>query len=599
MRIVIAKGRDLWYIVSRRTYTFRGGRKMYFNSLVNIPEPKSKITYRRKNGIDYVYYEYTRVYDKTTQLTYPKRVTIGKRSENNPKKMQPNQNFLKYFPDVKLPDEMDRTSRSCSLKIGDYVVIKKILEEYNLDKILSNYFEEKDLGLFFDLAAYTIITENNAGQYYPDYAYNHPLFTPGMYIYSDTKVSDFQHSITADQSVGFLNEWNESRDHRERIYISYDATNKNCQAGDIEIIEYGHPKDDKGLPVFNYAIAYDTSNKEPLFYEKYPGSITDVSQLEFVLDKAYGYGYRHIGFILDRGYFSHKNLLELDNKGYPFVIMIKGLKSLVKSIVFENRGTFEEKRINYIDEYETYGKTIKMKMYETDERERYIHIYHSVQRESAERTQLESKIRRMKKFLNKHINQVKQFGDNFNEYFILHYDDETKKLQFVEERISVIEKESQLCGYFCIISSEKMTAKEALKLYKSRDTSEKLFSGDKSYLGNKSLRVYTDEAADAKIFIEFVALIVRNRIYTCLKEKVKEMGTKPNYMTVPAALAELEKIEMVRLTDNLYHFDHAVTKTQKTILSAFGIDEAMVKRRADEISKTLENNIRKKYLKMT
>lgn len=76
---------------------------------------------------------------------------------------------------------------------------------------------------------------------------------------------------TEEMSAGFLNEWNESRDHREKIYISYDSTNKNCQAGDIELVEYGHPKTDCGLPVFNYAVAFDTDNREPLFYEKYPG----------------------------------------------------------------------------------------------------------------------------------------------------------------------------------------------------------------------------------------------------------------------------------------------------------------------------------------
>ena len=62
----------------------------------------------------------------------------------------------------------------------------------------------------------------------------------------------------------------------------------------------------------------------------------------------------------------------------------------------------------------------------------------------------------------------------------------------------VIERENDLSGYFCIITSEKMTAKEALNLYKSRDTSEKLFRGAKSYLGDKSLRIYGDSAAESK-----------------------------------------------------------------------------------------------------
>ena len=96
------------------------------------------------------------------------------------------------------------------------------------------------------------------------------------------------HLVTIEQSTGFLNTWNESRNYREKIYISYDSTNKNCQAGDIKMVEFGHPKVDMGEPVFNYAVAYDTHNQEPLFYEKYPGSLNDISQLQFMLDKASG-----------------------------------------------------------------------------------------------------------------------------------------------------------------------------------------------------------------------------------------------------------------------------------------------------------------------
>lgn len=40
------------------------------------------------------------------------------------------------------------------------------------------------------------------------------------------------------------------KDHREKIYISYDSTNKNCQAGELQMVEFGHPKEDKGLPCF-------------------------------------------------------------------------------------------------------------------------------------------------------------------------------------------------------------------------------------------------------------------------------------------------------------------------------------------------------------
>lgn len=560
---------------------------MYLDILVKTPEAPGKITYRKKGDTTYVEFEYDRTYDPKRKYTTVKRSTIGKQSKADPGMMQPNQNFLKYFPDAEFPEEKDRTYRSSCLRIGSVVVIRKIMKDYGLPEILGQYFEEKDLGLFLDLATYSVITENNAAQYYPDYAYNHPLFTKGMKIYSDSKISEFLHSITREQSIGFLNSWNEEKDHREKIYFSYDSTNKNCQAGEIEMVEYGNAKVDQGAPIFNYSIAYDTHNQEPLFYEAYPGSINDVSQLQFMLDKAMGYGYKKIGFILDRGYFSKGNIEYMDQCGYSFVIMVKGMSSMVNELVLKNKGKFENKRIHNISDYRVSGITVKKKLYVTDEKDRYFHIYHSPSKENLEREVIESKIEQLKKFLNSHSNKEKEFGPGVERYFELYYDKEKKKFLFPIERASVIENEIDLCGYFCIITSEKMTAKEALNLYKSRDASEKLFSGDKSYLGNKSLRVYSDESASAKIFIEFIALIIRCKIYTSLKDEMKSLDKRPNYMTVPAALKELEKIEMVRQLDNIYRLDHAVTAVQKNILRAFGMDVAYIKYRASEISEKL------------
>ena len=561
---------------------------MYLDFLVKIPFVRGKITRRKKKDVVYIEYEYDRIYDPVRQYTFPKRVTIGKLSETDPELMQPNQNFLKYFPDAELPETKNRTSRSSCLRVGAYFVLRKIIEEYNLAELLGGYFEQRDLGLFLDLAVYSIIAENNAAQYYPDYIYNHPLFTNGMKQYSDSTVSDFLNSVTDDQSIGVLNSWNETRNHLEKIYISYDSTNKNCQAGDIEMVEFGHPKVDVGQPVFNYAVAYDTHNQEPLFYEKYPGSLNDISQLQFMLDKAFGYGYKKIGFILDRGYFSSENIQYMDKCGYSFVIMVKGMASLVNELVLEHKGTFESKRVNNIYEYGVYGKTVKHRLYAGDKKERYFHLYHSISKESAERAGIENRLNQMTLYLKKYQNKVKEFGPGFEKYFNLHYDEKTQAFVLPEERCSVVERELDLAGYFCIITSEKMSAKEAIELYKSRDTSEKLFRGDKSYLGNKSIWVYSEESARAKIFVEFVAMILRCRMYTKLKEEMKNLEKKPNYMTVPVALKELEKIEMVRQLDNVYRLDHAVTANQKTILNAFGLDANHIKYYASELSKELK-----------
>lgn len=563
---------------------------MYFDFLVKIPEDTGKISLNKRAGTTYVEYTYGRRYIPEKRYNVPQRTTIGKMSQNDQTMMYPNPNFLKYFPEVELPEEKDRSKRSSCLKIGAYTVIKKIIEDYKLDEMMKRIIG-RDSGLFLDLAAYSIVTENNAGQYYPDYGYNHPLFTDKMRIYSDSKVSDFITSITSDQSIEFLNEWNASRDHREKIYISYDSTNKACQAGDVEIAEFGHPKDGKEYPIFNYSIAYDRNNKEPLFYEEYPGSIVDIAQLQIMLEKAKGYGYKNAGFILDRGYFSKANLRFMDKNGYDFVIMVKGMKSLIRELILEKRGSFEEVRSNCIRQYKTYGTTIERTLYPSDEKNRYFHLFYSSQKHASEQEQLEAKIDRMQKNLKKVYGKVSEMDRSYTHYFkpiYYHEGEEDQILQLAQEKSEVIEEEIHLCGYFCIITSKKMSAKEALELYKSRDESEKLFKGDKSYLGNKAVRVQSDEAVEAKIFIEFVALVIRNKIYTSLKDAVLEDDSKANYMNVPAAIKELEKIEMIRQTDGEYRLDHAVTATQKTILKAFKMDAAYVQKEAGRIRTALK-----------
>lgn len=244
---------------------------MYLDFEAKIPEVPGKIGRFTKGGTTYVRYVTGRTYHPEKKYNIPNHKTIGKQSFTDQTMMIPNENYLKYFGDVELPELKAGVNRSSCIRIGAFLVIRKILEAYELPAILKKYLGIKDCGLFLDLAAYSIVAENNAAQYYPDYAYNHPLFTAGMHIYSDL--------------------------------------------GNIEMVEFGHAKDDKNLPVFNYSIAYDTYNREPLFYEQYPGSIVDISQLQFMLEKASGYGYKHVGFILDRGYFSKENIQYMDKCG--------------------------------------------------------------------------------------------------------------------------------------------------------------------------------------------------------------------------------------------------------------------------------------------
>ena len=190
----------------------------------------------------------------------------------------------------------------------------------------------------------------------------------------------------------------------------------------------------------------------------------DVSQLQYTLERAGGYGYRNVGFI----------------------------RQMKRNVIFTFFTVTERKAWNM--------SLLK---------------------------------RRLTEWPNAFISMKAQSMRSKAEVLISYFDlicynkgKKDEKFMYGRELRDVINEEIRLCGYFVIITSEKMTAAQALELYKSRDASEKLFRGDKSYLGNKSFRVHTSESVQAKIFIEFVALIIRSRFYTCLKELMQKSGKK-------------------------------------------------------------------------
>ena len=568
---------------------------MYFKKPVQIPDEKGKIVFRTKGGSRYVLYEIDRVYKPERKYTIPKRKVIGKVIDGKDGWMYPNELFQSLFPNTEIPPSDDELPlRSCALSVGSYLVLCNVIQEYELRELLTPHFGEYT-GLLLDLASYLIVTEGNAAQYYPDYAFHHPLFTPGMRTRSDATVSRFFSNISRDQTFGFLDAWNEKQGKQERIYVAYDSTNKNCQAGDVEIAEFGKAKHDIGEPIINFAVAYNQTNQIPLLYEDYPGSVNDVSQLKYLIDKMKEYNFKSLGFVIDRGYFSRSNLEYMDLNGYHYVLMVKGRKQLVSSLILSKWGQFEHSLKCFIDDYQIYGTTIATKIFDPSdpkEKQRWCHIFFSSLKMAKERDKFQQELLACKHELAMLEGEVTDLPDTYRKYFNCTFekvDAKQRRFLYATEKHDVIEQELKLCGYFCIVTSEKMSAAQAYTLYAGRDCSEKLFRADKTFLGSSSMRVHSTQSVQAKLFVEFIALIIRNRIYNLLKEELLRTRTRNKHLTVPAALKELDKMELVRMPSGKYRLHHAITKNQRTILSAFGISESDAIKQCNAISNLLQS----------
>ena len=471
--------------------------------------------------------------------------------------------------------------RADSLIIGSYVVIKAIINDYGLRDCLVAAIGEDKADFTIDIASYLIVTEGNQAQHYPAYAWEHILFTKNMRIYSDSTLSRHLRIFTQGTISTFFNAWNEGIAKDKKVNISYDSTNKNIQAGDLEFAEFGHAKTDKGTKIINTAIAYDPENKLPLFYEAYPGSIPDVSQLTFAVDMASDLDYQNLRFIIDRGYFSIANIEYLDEKGYDFVLMVKGYKTLVAPMIQDKVGTFEKKIVNQISG-DLFGITIQK---EFCGKQRHFHIYHSLSTGGQTAQNFLDNIDAMERTLTKQINHKFAPTTEHSKFFNLNMS-KGDLISFSRNEQS-IEEQLNLCGYFSIVTSEPMDAKTAYKLYSNRDGSEKLFCFDKTFLGSNSYRIHSDAALRGKMFIEFIALILRSRMYSLLKDELLNQGKSCKYLNVPAAIRELEKIRISRAPNGSYRLLYGLTKAQKQILSVFGISVQELIDSSINVSKTL------------
>ena len=558
----------------------------YYSGLVDYPHDNHKVTKKMaENGKYYVRLETDRKYNPEKKYNVPVRVTIGVLDENDNTKMHPNENFKIYFPDVKIEKEDEECNRSQCLRVGAYSLIKNMFNETKLNDIINPLFKDKG-GLIKDLVSYEIIEESNVMQHFEDYEYNHPLFNENMHIYSDSSVSDLlSKNITPDDINTFINAWTKINKSKGKVYISYDSTNSNCQAMDIDLCEMGHAKLNPAKPIVNLSIAFDEDNKIPLFYELYSGSIPDISCIETMINKAKGFGFNDACFILDRGYFSKNNIRNIVKQGYDFLIAARNREGFIDDLISECDLSFKSNRKNRVNNQNIYGTSYKKKLFGLND-EVYVHVFFNAGKYPSILQNVENDIAIHAERLNKLKFEIvdQDFKDPYHELII----DKDNKLLAFRENEKVIEDIEKYLGYFVLITSEKMTYAEAFNKYSGRDQSEKLFKSGKSFLGGDAYRVHTKQSLESKTLITFIALIIRNAIYNKLMSE-KYLINEPdnNIFSVPEAIKQLEKVEMIKYNDT-YRLSSALSRNQKKLLKAFNMNSGSILMDAQYIAETLK-----------
>ena len=543
---------------------------------VVVERPKGTKIYRQRE-CQYVYYVTGKEYKKDKQYVVESRVCIGKMIDE--KNMNPNDNYYIYYEMAGGEDEI-LPRHSDAIQIGAPVLLKSIMDDLKITELLETIHGTETMNLIRDIVSYMIIRGTSTMQHFGDYSWGH--YVQAIKAWDDSKISEFfKNDIDYAQIETFIVKWNEIQPERSGIYISYDSTNMNTTSEGIDMAEFGHAKDDPEEEQVNISYAVNHENATPLFYEMYPGSIIDNSQCTYMVDRAKEYGYKNIGLILDRGYFSIKNIKYFDAKGYDFLMMVKANSKVVAEKIKENTMPLMTAKAKYfLPNHEVYAVT-KTGTIGDDSLVRYFHIYYDNVRAGQEKNeylkQLEVKENHVKKRVEEKIRR-KEDMTSYEKLFKLKYDN-NGYLQSYKRNEKKIQEELDKLGFFVIITSKEMTAGEALDIYRKRDSVEKIFRMLKTGLEYDTFRVHSQPSLESKTYVLFIASIVRNYLYQGLRTVAAKEKNKKNY-TVPAAIS----ITIVKNSKDKYIRRYGLTAKQKKIFSQFNLGESDLNRVTNELN---------------
>ena len=258
----------------------------------------------------------------------------------------------------------------------------------------------------------------------------------------------------------------------------------------------------------------------PLYFRYMAGNIVDVSSLANTIEELKEMGVKTSFALIDAGYYSEENIVELFAKNISFFTRLPAGRRLYKTLIREYSYDLEK-----VENLITYGKRV---------------LY----------------VKRVSVDLFSHagyayiVCDIKRKADETTRFFISAKEDGLDE-QDIEEAI-------RNKGKFVLISSMEIPINDVMPMYYMRQSAENLFGISKSFLDILPIRTHSIETFRGYLMLTFLALIV----YLEYKKKLC------NKYTVESALMEMSNL-MCRIYENNIIVSEP-TKNMKDICALLG-----------------------------
>lgn len=528
---------------------------IFRNSLVDIPDDKGvHMKSAGAKGEMYIY-KYMKFFRNSDGNPRNKAKAIGK-LDSTSGKMYPNDNYFELY-------HLEPALQDVSVwNYGYSYLVLKVCHDTGLFDCLTQAFGKRALDIVV-MAAY-IIREGNAMDGIDDWQERN--YFPGFTrLLTSQSVSRIFASLSATTQNDFFRSW------VKRVLsggsVCYDVTSISSYAQEMTTVERGYNRDGDDLAQYNLGMFCDESTKTPLYYNRYNGSLTDKTNLAYVLANAKAMGIEKVKMILDGGFWSKECLENLRNVCEAFTMGMPMSLTESAAILAENGGDIE-KYTNELPDHHIYCIPIATEICGVKGKAL---LYFDSQNHVSQCADMSEYIDRLKAELSGLKRYPKSKLKRFSPYFVITKHEKDSGFDYILNTAN-IEKMRESKGYFLIFSTDTVsTPSEILAHYRAKDADEKLFAQIKVDMDGGRIRTHNEATTDGKTFVTFIACLIRAYLLRMLSKYLTDNST-----SLKKTFNQLSNITILSGHDG-YRFTKALTKKHKQILSAFDAVNDIVK----------------------
>jgi transposase len=446
-------------------------------------------------------------------------------------------------------------------EFGSFFLFKEIASRIGLLQILENVFPETWPDIF-DLACF-LVSNGEPFMYCQDWLSKTDAFPASL---SSVAITRLLGSLGHREQERFFSEWGKYRSEKE--YLALDITSVSSYSELIDEVAWGYNRDGEKLPQVNLCMLLGEQSRLPVFQSLYNGSIKDVSTLTSTLSLAFHIQGHRLTLVMDKGFFSKtnvKNLLAGPLKSKFLLALPWTLSFAQEQVEREREGIDSPEKVILFGKEVLRGVSRRLDwppMKGDPPVPVYVHMYYNLTKADERKNSLYGYAAGLVKLAQKD-SADKRYTAEFGKYLTIKKSGKTGK-ERVSIRHEVLRKELRHAGWMVLISNHVKDTAEALRIYRAKDVIEKGFLKLKNNLDLNRLRVHGDTTMRAKVFIDFIALIILSHIHNGMLEK----GLYKT-MTKLELIRHMEKLRVQYIKGDRILFP--IAKIQKTILDAFGI----------------------------